>query len=230
MDKLPKTTKPAFPMRINKYLALKGYSTRRGADELIEKKRVTINGRIAVLGDKVLEKDVVELKKDSKPKAYIYLAYNKPRHQTAEEINIPGGVFPVDPLDKMAEGLMLMTNDRRLTDRLLNPEHAHEKEYIVSFKEKLRNNFKEKITGGLKVDGQLIKPIKVDLINDYTFRLVIAGGKVRLVRRLALALFNEVQDLKCVRILNIHLDKLAANQTRPIEGEELATFLKDLGL
>lgn len=237
MDKPAKTTKatekPAFPMRINKYLALKGFSTRRGADELIEKKRVTINGRIAVLGDKVQEKDVVELKQSGpgqagKPK--IYIAYNKPRNEQTEEINVPGGVFPIGRLDKMSEGLIIMTNDGRITDRLLNPEYEHEKEYVVTVKEKLRNNFKEKMEAGVDIEGYVTKPCKVAIINDHTFNLTISEGKKHQIRRMCVALFNEVRDLKRLRIMNIKLGNLASGQTRPIEGDELKTFLKALGL
>ncbi len=217
-------------MRINKYLALKGFSTRRGADELIEKKRVTINGRIAVLGDKVLATDVVELKQTGKPKEYIYLAYNKPRNEQTEEINVPGGVFPLGRLDKMSEGLIIMTNDGRITDRLLNPEYEHEKEYVVTVKEKLRNNFKEKMEGGVDIEGYVTKPCKVIIVNDHTFNLTISEGKKHQIRRMCVALFNEVRDLKRLRIMNIKLGSLAAGQTRPIEGDELKTFLKDLGL
>lgn len=222
--------KPVFPMRINKYLALKGFSTRRGADELVEKKRVTINGRIAVLGDKVQEKDLVELKQSGKPKEYIYIAYNKPRNEQTEEINIPGGVFPIGRLDKMSEGLIIMTNDGRITNRLLNPEYEHEKEYVVTVKEKLRNNFKEKMEGGVDIEGYITKPCKVKIINDHTFNLTISEGKKHQIRRMCVALFNEVRDLKRLRIMNIKLGNLAAGKTRPIEGDELKTFLKDLGL
>ncbi len=116
--------KPQYPMRINKYLALQGQSTRRGADELIEKKRVFINGRLAVLGDKVTEQDKVEVvssgrnsdDKNSKEETFVYFAYNKKRDQVLQDRMHLGGytVFPVAPLEKEAHGLVLLTNDRRI--------------------------------------------------------------------------------------------------------------------
>ena len=115
-------------MRINKYLALKKISTRRGADELVEQKKVFINGKLAVLGSKVLEKDIVEVKGAEK-KEYKYFAYNKP---IGIETDSPKeNLFPLGRLDKASHGLMILTNDGRITDQLLNPKYVHEKEYLV---------------------------------------------------------------------------------------------------
>ena len=112
-------------MRINKYLALKKISTRRGADELVEQKKVFINGKLAVLGSKVLEKDIVEVKGAEK-KEYKYFAYNKP---IGIETDSPKeNLFPLGRLDKASHGLMILTNDGRITDQLLNPKYVHEKE------------------------------------------------------------------------------------------------------
>src|SRR3989344_8839788 len=130
--------KQTYPMRINKYLALNKYSTRRGADELVRKKQVFINNELAVLGDKVEETDKVEVRFRGKQKPYIYIAYNKPKgivtHSAQEgeqEIKTAVAVkdiFPIGRLDKDSNGLIILTNDGRITERLLGPNHLHEKE------------------------------------------------------------------------------------------------------
>lgn len=229
-----------YPMRINKYLAVKNYSTRRGADELIKKHLVLINGRFAVLGDKVEETDVVEVRTDKKAKAYEYYAYNKPvgvvtlaptqgQKGIAESVDLKG-LFPVGRLDKESHGLLILTNDGRLTDRLLNPIHVHDKEYKVTTKGKLRSNFKEKMEKGVQIEDEMTKPCKVKILSDNKFSVILTEGKKHQIRRMCSALFAEVEDLKRTRIMNIELGKLKPNQYRKIEGEELQTFLKSLGL
>lgn len=229
-------------MRINKYLAHKGYSTRRGADELIERGKVRINGRTAKLGDKVEENDTVEVSMGRNKKTYRYYAYHKPRgiitHSPGEdEIDIQealegelSGVFPVGRLDKDSSGLMILTDDGRVTDRLLNPEHEHEKEYTVKTARPLRSSFKEKVEQGVAIEDYVTKPAKVQVHGDNTFSITLVEGKKHQIRRMVVALFNEVSDLRRTRIMNIRLGKLAKGAYRPIEGEELATFLKSLGL
>ncbi len=231
------------PIRINKYLALKNFSTRRGADELIEKKRVLINGRLAVLGDKVAEGDVVEVRpnKSGKDKAYVYYAYNKPvgvvtlapqkgEKDILDSIDLKN-VFPVGRLDKASHGLMILTSDGRVTDRLLNPKHDHDKEYVVTSHTKLRANFKFKMENGVDIgDGELTKPAKVNIIDDYKFSIILSEGRKHQIRRMCSALFAEVKDLKRVRIMNITLGKLAPNGYRKIDGQELEIFLKSLSL
>jgi len=221
--------KPVFPMRINRYLALKGQTTRRGADEIIKKKQVFINNRLAVLGDKVGEKDIVEIRFRGKQKPYLYFAYNKPRGLSTEEINIKD-VFPVGRLDKESEGLIILTNDGRITDRLLSPKYDHEKEYVVSVKGKLRNNFKEKMEAGVKIEDEETQKCKVEIINENIFRIILTEGKKHQIRRMCVALFQEVKSLKRVRVMNINLGKLKEGTTRSIEGEELQEFLKLLEL
>ena len=221
--------KDEFPMRINKYLALKNHSTRRGADELIEKHQVLINGRFAVLGDKVNESDVVEVRGNKKAEHYEYFAFNKPVGVMTESIN-QAGLFPLGRLDKDSHGLIILTNDGRVTDRLLNPKYNHTKEYVVKTKEKLRANFKQKMERGVQIENEQAKPAMVKILGDRKFRVILTEGKKHQIRRMCSALFAEVEDLERVRIMNIELGKLASNQYRKIEGEELKTFLKSLGL
>ena len=230
-----------YPMRINKYLALKKISTRRGADELIKEKKVFINGKLAELGSKVAEKDKVEVKGKSS-KEYVYFAYNKPidtitHSPQGEEVdikeslknkNIPQDVFPLGRLDKNSHGLIILTNDGRITDALLNPKYFHEKEYVVKTLNKLRSNFKQKMEAGVNIEGYMTKKCKVKILNDFSFRVILTEGKKHQIRRMCSALFQEIADLKRERIMNIKLGNLKPNTFRKIEGEELATFLNPI--
>ena len=125
---------------------------------------------------------------------------------------------------------MLLTNDGRVTDRLLNPEYAHEKEYIVTVKEKLRANFKQKMEAGVDIEGYQTKKCRVDILNSFTFKITLTEGKKHQIRRMCVALHNQVKNLKRIRIMNIELGNLPPGSHRAIGGEELKTFLKNLGL
>src|SRR3989344_9257034 len=186
----------AFPMRINKYLARKKYCTRREADTLIEKGLVMLNGKHAVLGDKVQEKDVVEVK--FRQKKYHYYAYNKPRgiithSPQGDEVDIASsiplkGVFPIGRLDKDSEGLLILTDDGRITDKLLNPDEAHEKEYLVATKEELAENFKKKMESGVDIEGYMTKPAIVRVLGTNKFSIALTEGKKHQIRRMCAAL------------------------------------------
>ncbi len=231
-------------MRINKYLAWKKHSTRRGADELIKDKKVFLNGKLAVLGDKVNEHDNVEVRFRGKVVPYIYIAYNKPvgvvTHSAQEgEVDILQkikhevaikDIFPIGRIDKESHGLIILTNDGRITERLLSPKFFHEKEYLVKTKEKLRSNFKEKMEAGVKIDEEKTGPCKVQILNDNTFKIILTEGKRHQIRRMCVALFNEVVDLKRIRIMNIELGKLHDGGHKEIKGKELEIFLKSLDL
>jgi 23S rRNA pseudouridine2604 synthase len=238
--------KPGYPMRINKYLAQKGYATRKAADELIAKRRVFINNKRAVLGDKVLESDAVEVRLDKKDpqQKLAYFVYNKPRNvithsaqndeseirEMVPELVQKYNVFPIGRLDKDSHGLIILTNDGRITDRLLSPTHEHEKEYVVKTKSKLRDNFKTRMEEGVNIEGYQTKPTKIKLMGDTTFNITLTEGKKHQIRRMVVALFNEVQDLQRTRVLNVELGKLKSGEYRAIEGDELSVFLKSLGL
>ena len=212
-------------MRINKYLALKKISTRRGADELVVGKKVFINNKLAILGSKVNENDKVEVK-GNKKKEYAYFAYYKPIG--IETTSPKEGLFPLGRLDKNSHGLLILTNDGRITDQLLNPKYFHEKEYVVRTKEKLRSSFKAKMEAGVNIEGYMTKPCKVKILNENTFRVTLTEGKKHQIRRMCSALFQEVADLKRERIMNIKLGNLKPNALREIKGEELATFLNQV--
>lgn len=236
--------KPQFPMRINKYLALQGLSTRRGADELIQKKKVFINGKLAKLGDQVKATDVVELSHKTKPQKHMYIAYNKPiglitSAQHKNELDIVHSIkiddpsiklFPLGRLDKDSHGLIILTNDGRITDKLLNPEYEHEKEYVVKTKFPLRNNFKEKMEAGVNIEGYVTKKCKVEILDERKFKITLTEGKKHQIRRMCVALHNEVEDLERVSILNIKIKGIKSGAYRIISGPELTTFLKKLGM
>ncbi len=243
-----KTTKPQqdtksdakVGVRINKYLALKKHSTRRGADELIKEGKVFINGKIAKLGDKITETDQVDVRFRGKQKPYIYIAYNKPKgvvtHSADEgereikhEVAIKD-IFPIGRLDKDSHGLIILTNDGRITERLLGPTFKHEKEYAVRTKETLRSSFKSKMEAGVQIDKEKTAPCKVQVTGDRNFKITLTEGKKHQIRRMCVALFQEVEDLRRIRIMNIELGKLMPGKHREIKGEELNTFLKSLDL
>lgn len=238
---------PLYPMRINKYLALKGHATRRDADELISKKRVFINGRVAELGDKVMESDNVELRQRGTPTTYTYLAFHKPMGTNTHEAdsNEAGEesiqdslspelrklhLFPVGRLDKNSHGLLILTNDGRITDRLLNPKYAHEKSYDVKTKMPLRASFKEYMEKGVDIEGYITQPAKVQILSESRFRITLTEGKTHQVRRMVVAMHNEVADLKRTSIMNITLGTLKTNSYRELEETELKEFLNRLGL
>lgn len=227
-------------MRINKYLAWKKITTRKGGDELIIKKRVFINGKLAVLGDKIEKDDIVEVKTNAKQKPYQYFAYNKPvgitthspQHGTRDISSVIPlkGVFPIGRLDRDSCGLMILTNDGRITDRLLNPEYEHEKEYKVKTNNKLRSSFKAKMEAGVDIEGYKTKPCKVSILGDNMFSIVLTEGKKHQIRRMCSNLFQDVDTLERTRIMNIRLGNLAPGAYRPIEGKELEILLSSLGM
>lgn len=230
----------SYPIRINRYLALNNYATRTGADELIKKGFVTINGKKAVLGDQVQEGDKVEVSKKAPKDAYVYYAYNKATgistnpdegsKDILQATRFPVKVFPVGRLDKDSHGLIIMTNDGRVTDRLLSPKYVHEKEYVVKVDPAFSDKFVELMSNGVKFDGFLSKKCRVWRKTKNVFHIVLTEGKKRQIRRMAEALHHKVVDLKRIRIMNIELEKIPLGTFREIKGKELDTLLTSLGL
>jgi 23S rRNA pseudouridine2604 synthase len=227
----------AYPLRINKYLAYKNLCTRREADTLIAAGKVMINGRKAVLGDKVSETDQIKIL--FRTKKYRYFAYNKPRgiitHSPADDekdirqVTPLVGVFPIGRLDKDSHGLIILTDDGRVTDKLLNPDYDHEKEYLVMTRESLPNNFKDRMERGVNIEGYMTKPCKIRVMGDRRFVIELTEGKKHQIRRMCAALNLSIGDLQRTRIMNIRLEKLPSGAHREFKGSELATFLKSLG-
>lgn len=216
----------SYPMRINKYLAHHKYCTRREADAHIAAGMVKINGRTAVLGDQVHEADTVEVL--FKTKTYQYFAYNKPRGETTPENE--NGLFPIGRLDKDSHGLLILTNDGRMTDRLLNPDFEHEKEYIAEVQEKLRPDFENLMSSGVNIGDYTTRPCTVQVLGESTFSIVLTEGKKHQIRRMCEALGYTVVDLARTRIMNVELGKLKAGARKEISGEELKELLSSIGL
>jgi len=232
-----------FPMRLNKYLAQKGYCSRREADALIKAGLVMVNGARADLGVKVQESDKVELKKPRglAGKKLVYLAYNKPigivTHSPTENeegiedvIDFEEKVFPVGRLDKASHGLIILTNDGRVTERLLSPDRLHEKEYAVKTALPIKDRFLRKLREGVKIEGYLTKPAKVRALGPNAVSITLTEGKRHQIRRMCSALGNDVIDLKRIRVMNIKLGNLQPGKYRVLQGEELSDFLKALGM
>lgn len=244
LKRLPQATvahmdeeKPAYPMRINKYLANHNYCTRREADAYIERGKVLINGRKAVLGDKIQETDKVEVL--FAKKNYRYFAYHKPKgvvtHSPEEDQvsvvqSLPMvGVFPLGRLDKESHGLMILTDDGRITDDLLNPNYAHQKEYVVRTNEVLPSFFKKRMEAGVDIEGYTTKPCEIDIVADKKFKIRLTEGKRHQIRRMCAAMGVTIADLLRSRIMSIQLGKLAPGEYRAIAGRELKDFLEQLG-
>jgi len=237
-----KVTQPGI--RINKYLADQGLASRREVDTLITEGKVLKNGKLARIGDRILPTDTVTLAGTTKTKRYI--AYYKGRgiitHSPASnEVDIVTklkkdygitDVAPVGRLDKDSEGLIILTNDGRITGPLLDPESHHEKEYSVTVDKNVTPAFCKLMELGVDIEGYRTKPATVvpSTKNPKRFNLIITEGKKHQIRRMCAALGYQVETLKRVRIVNIEVGALKPNQYRKISGEELATLLSNLGI
>ncbi|HEY4516725.1 MAG TPA: pseudouridine synthase [Candidatus Paceibacterota bacterium] len=227
-----------FPMRINKYLAHKNYCTRREADTLISAGKVLINGRKAKLGDIVAEADKVDV--HFRAKNMRYFAYNKSRgiithspqlgEKEIRQATSLVGVFPVGRLDKDSHGLIILTDDGRITDKLLNPEYEHEKEYVVTVKETLAANFRERMEKGVNIEGYTTKPCTVKILGEKKFSITLTEGKKHQIRRMCASLGYVTADLERIRIMNIKLAGLKLGEHRALKDAELASFLRALAL
>lgn len=228
-------------LRINKWLADHQYASRREADVLIEKGKVFINGRKAVLGDKVEEGDKVEVRgRESEEKAY-YL-FNKPEGivtvnaQAGEKeilntIDIPEKVYPVGRLDKETEGLIILTNDGRVATRLLKPDSGAEKEYVVTLDKPITHQFLIRMKHGVdigvvgKTRHYKTKPVKIRKTGPKKFEIVLTEGKNRQIRRMCGALGFKVVKLKRFRIGELQLGSLKKGQYRKLKQAEINSVL-----
>ncbi|MFA7209185.1 MAG: pseudouridine synthase [Parcubacteria group bacterium] len=232
-----------YPMRINRYLAKnRGFCSRREADALIKKGIVKINGKMAVLGDRVNENDVVTVDKNLKNalKKYEYYAYYKPigivthtpeagQKDIRQAVDAAADIFPVGRLDMASHGLIILTNDGRVTGKLLGPEYGHEKEYVVAVNKPIKNQFLKHMRRGIKLEDFTTKECVVEMLDDHVFKIILTEGKKHQIRRMCTALGYEVLDLKRVRIMNIRPTN-RPGQKRRLAGEELEKFLADLGI
>ena len=229
--------------RINKYLSEFGYCSRRVADRLIEEGKVTINGKIPSLGTKVEEGDKVEvegqrIEKSTKQKN-IYLAFNKPigivcttdtkvePDNIIDFIKYPKRIFPVGRLDKFSEGLLFLTNDGDIVNKILRARNNHEKEYIVSVNRPINEDFIQSMSNGVEILGIKTKNCFVKKLAQKKFKIILTQGLNRQIRRMCDALGYRVRSLKRVRIMNIKLD-VPTGKYREFTKEELLKLHESL--
>ncbi|MGS2727840.1 23S rRNA pseudouridine(2604) synthase RluF [Psychroserpens sp. BH13MA-6] len=222
--------------RINKYLSEVGYCSRRAADKLIEAGRVTINGEIPEMGTKIAPNDVVHVDgkeiKNTKD-SFVYLAFNKPvgivcttdtrveKDNIIDYINYPKRIFPIGRLDKPSEGLILLTDDGDIVNKILRASNNHEKEYVVTVDKPISQTFIQRMSDGIFLEelGQTTRKCKVKKINSHTFSIILTQGLNRQIRRMCEYLNYEVQTLKRVRIMNVKLD-IPIGTYRELTSEE----------
>jgi len=230
--------------RLNKYLSEAGYCSRRAADKLIDEGRVTINGIVPEMGTKVLIGD--EVKVDGKTifndtEKRTYIAFNKPvgivcttdtgveKDNIIDYINYPSRIFPIGRLDKDSEGLILLTDDGDIVNKILRASNNHEKEYIVTVDKPISQTFIQRMAGGIPLEelGKTTKSCKVEKLSTFEFKIILTQGLNRQIRRMCEYLNYEVQSLKRTRIMNIHL-KCEVGSYRDLTEEELITLNKML--
>lgn len=229
-------------VRLNKFLSDSGHCSRREADRLIEQGRVTLNGARGGLGDRVSPGG--EVRVDGRlitarpPK--IYLALNKPvgivcTADPREPLNVinylnyPQRVFPIGRLDKNSSGLLLLTSDGEIVNRLLRAAGGHEREYLVTVDRPIGPDFLRRMAAGVPILDTVTLPCKTEQTGPSAFRIVLTQGLNRQIRRMCEALGYRVRALERVRIMNVRLDGLAPGQYRPLSPQELQTLLSSLG-
>ena len=228
-------------IRLNKYIASSGLCSRREADTLIENGKVTINGQIAPQGSKVKDGDIVEVsgRKITPDDSMVYIAFNKPLGITCttdnrdpsniiDYIGYKERIFPVGRLDKNSSGLILLTNDGSIVNKLLRAENGHEKEYIVTVNRPFDRNFIKQMESGVPVLGQLTLPCTVRPVNDKTFKIILHQGLNRQIRRMCEYLGYRVTRLKRIRFMNINLGDLDSGKWRMLTADEKKELLKDI--
>lgn len=225
--------------RLNKFISDSGYCSRREADRLVEQNRVTINDQIPELGTKVTPGDIVKV--DGKPinavcedKAdRIYIAYHKPVGITCtteakvtdniiDAVGHPERIFPIGRLDKPSEGLIFLTSDGDIVNKILRAENAHDKEYIVTVDKPITAEFVKGMAGGVPILETVTKPCKVSKVSKFVFKIILTQGLNRQIRRMAEYFGYTVTKLVRTRIMNVSLDGLAAGQWRNLTEQEMA--------
>ncbi|MDN3669134.1 23S rRNA pseudouridine(2604) synthase RluF [Echinicola jeungdonensis] len=208
-------------VRINKFLSEVGYCSRRMADTLLEEGRITVNGKVPEKGTKINPESEVRVDGNlvSKPKEeFIYLAFNKPvgivsttdtkgeKDNIIDYINHPKRIFPIGRLDKASEGLIFLTNDGDIVNKILRARNNHEKEYIVTVNKPINQRFVNRMSNGIPILGRKTRKCKVEALGKFKFKIVLTQGLNRQIRRMCAYLDYEVVKLKRTRIMNIPLD------------------------
>ena len=226
-------------IRINKYLSEIGFCSRRRADTLIEQERIKINGDIALMGQKVQLTDEIKidnkLVKPIKTKKNIYLAFNKPigivcttdtrreKDNIIDFINYPSRIFPIGRLDKPSEGLIFLTNDGDIVNKILRANNQHEKEYIVEVNKPVTKDFIKSMANGVPILETITSKCSVKQTGKKTFKIILTQGLNRQIRRMCEYFDYKVRSLKRVRIMNIKLD-IPVGEYREFTAKELNTL------
>ena len=230
-------------VRINKFFTEQGYSSRRAADKMIGDGLVRINGRVAVLGDQVTDEDEVTVDGcvvKSRPRP-VYLAYHKPVGVTCTtELHVEGNIlqavghperiFPIGRLDKDSSGLILLTNDGDIVNRILRAEFGHEREYRVTLERLYSPTFLRCLEQGVLVQGEKTRPCRTARVNAATFRIMLTEGRNRQIRRMCSALGYRVVRLVRVRIMHIRLGDLPVGKWRELTPQEQEKLIAAVGI
>lgn len=226
-------------VNLNKYISNTGICSRREAEKLIVNGRVTINDKPTQLGNRVFEGDVVKINGrllKAKPKT-VYIAFNKPkgivcttdskeRKNIVTYINYPKRLFPIGRLDKPSEGLIFLTNDGDIVNKILRAGNIHEKEYMVTVNKPITQEFLKKMSQGIPILGTITKKCTVIRLKEFTFKIVLTQGLNRQIRRMCEYLGFEVTKLKRTRIMNVSLENLKIGDWREISAKEMEQIHK----
>lgn len=226
--------------RINKYLSEVGYCSRRAADKLIEQGRVTVNGLVPPMGTKISQKDEIRVdgKLINEPKDdFVYIAFNKPigivcttdtgveKNNIIDYINYPKRIFPIGRLDKPSEGLIFLTNDGDIVNKILRARNNHEKEYLVTVDKPITTDFINKMSSGIPILDTITRKCHVEKVSKFEFRIILTQGLNRQIRRMCDYLDYQVTKLKRIRIMNITLD-IPVGKWRYLTEDELKEINK----
>lgn len=226
-------------IRVNKYLSDCGICSRRQADRFVEEGRIQVNGEVAVMGTKIFQGDVVKFnnKVISKENEMILLAMNKPRGITCtaqkedpdniiDFLNYPKRVYPIGRLDKDSEGLILLTNDGSIVNKILKASNHHEKEYIVTVNKPITQKFLEGMREGVPILDTVTRKCEVTQVNKFTFNIILTQGLNRQIRRMCEYFDYRVVTLQRIRIMNIKLGRLKVGTWRKVTEQELEDLYK----
>ncbi|MDH4153848.1 MAG: pseudouridine synthase [Nitrospira sp.] len=229
-------------IRINKFFTEQGICSRREADRLVESGAITINGRVAKLGDQVEPSDVIAREGQVLPwgRAALYIKYHKPVGVTTTseshvprniiaEIRHPERIFPIGRLDKDSSGLILLTNDGDIVNEILRTEFGHEREYLVQVDRPFDQAFLDRMAAGVVILGSRTKPCRMSRVGRDRFRIVLTEGRNRQIRRMCHALGYRVTMLHRTRIMHITVNGLGAGEWKELTGQEQAELLKAVG-
>jgi 23S rRNA pseudouridine2604 synthase len=231
---------PVNSIRLNKAISDSGFCSRREADILIDRGKVTINGKVATLGDRVMPKDIIKV--DNKPisrkvEKTVYLAFNKPKGITCttdsktknnivDFIKYPQRIFPIGRLDKDSEGLIFLTSDGDIVNKILRAGNQHEKEYFVTVNKPITPEFLKKMATGVPILDTITQKCVIKKEDAYVFRIILTQGLNRQIRRMCEYLGYEVLKLTRIRIMNITLENIPKGKWRVFTNEELKQIQK----